>query len=225
MKEFGIVIILLKMSGLKIFLNEQEVEVGIDEVGRGCLMGRVYAAAVILPHTFPNDTYLDIKDSKRLSEKKRDILNKYIQENAVSYGIGYASIQEVDKLNIYHATILAMHRALDGLNVSVDRILVDGDRFKAYYDKDGNFPSYTCIKKGDASVLSIAAASILAKCARDQYVKDIIKNEDKYKIYGWLSNKGYGTKEHMNSLYAHGVTEYHRLTFAPCHSISKRYTV
>ena len=217
--------LLVKMSNLKLFLNKDEVEVGIDEVGRGCLMGRVYAAAVILPHTFPDETYLTIKDSKKLSEKKREILNKYIQENAISYGIGFATIEEIDKLNIYHATILAMHRALDNLDNKVDRILVDGDRFKAYYDKDGNFPSYTCIKKGDASILSIAAASILAKCARDQYVKDIVENENKYQIYGWLTNKGYGTKEHMDALYSQGITKFHRLTFKPCYNINKQFVI
>jgi ribonuclease HII len=211
------------MSDLKLYLNKNEVEVGIDEVGRGCLMGRVYAAAVILPQEFPDDYYKNIKDSKRLSQKKRDILNDYIKENAISYGIGYATVQEIDKLNIYHATILAMHRALDNLDISVDRILVDGDRFKAYYDKDGNFPSYTCITKGDSSMMSIAAASILAKCARDNYVKDIVVNENSYKVYGWLSNKGYGTKQHMNALETYGVTIYHRLTFNPCNKIDKKY--
>lgn len=213
------------MSDLKLYLNKDEVEVGVDEVGRGCLMGRVYAAAVILPREFPDNTYQNIKDSKRISQKKREILNDYIRENAISYGIGYATIQEIDKLNIYHATILAMHRALDNLNTSVDRILVDGDRFKAYYDKEGNFPSFTCIKKGDACVMSIAAASIIAKCARDNYVKEIVDKDNSYKVYGWLSNKGYGTKEHMNALESHGVTIYHRLTFNPCNRIDKKYQI
>ncbi len=213
------------MSSLKISLNPDEIEAGVDEAGRGCLMGRVYAAAVIMPQTFPDETYLQIRDSKRLSEKKRVLLQDYIKLNAISYGIGYAEVEEIDKLNIYHATIQAMHRALDGLNISIDRILVDGDRFKAYYDKDGNFPSYTCIKRGDDSVLSIAAASILAKCARDSYVCEIIKENPKMTEFGWLSNKGYGTKLHMETLYQKGITRFHRKTFAPCPKITLEYQI
>lgn len=212
------------MSSLKLFLDKQEVEVGVDEAGRGCLMGRVYAGAVILPHEFPDETYLQIKDSKKLSEKKRELLRLYIEKHAVSYGVGYAEVEEVDKLNIYHATILAMHRALDQLNCPVDRILVDGDRFKPYYDKTGNYPSYTCIKRGDDQIMSIAAASILAKCYRDAYVKRIVENDNKYSIYGWLTNKGYGTKTHIDALKNHGITQYHRVTFAPCPSINLRFS-
>ena len=212
------------MSSLKLFLNKQEIEVGVDEAGRGCLMGRVYAAAVILPHEFPDDIYLQIKDSKKLSEKKRDHLRGYIENNAISYGVAYADIEEIDKLNIYRATILAMHRALDQLNCQVDRILVDGDRFKPYYDKDGNYPSYTCIKKGDDQIMSIASASILAKSHRDAYVKELVEKDNKYIIYGWLTNKGYGTKKHIDALKDNGITEYHRLTFAPCTSISLRFS-
>lgn len=210
------------MSALKLFLNRDEVEVGIDEAGRGCLMGRVYASAVILPHSFPDDTYLQIRDSKRLSEKKRYKLMDYIKEHAIAYGIGYAEIDEIDKLNIYHASILAMHRALDQINMSVDRILVDGDRFKPYYDKDGNYPSYTCIKKGDDSIMSIAAASILAKCSRDDYVKEITQQHPELSSYQWISNKGYGTKVHIETVHKLGVTKFHRLTFAPCNQITLR---
>ena len=211
------------MTILKLYLNNEEVEVGVDEAGRGCLMGRVYAGAVILPKEFNDDIYLQIKDSKKLSEKKRLYLMDYIKQNSLSYGIGFASPDEVDKLNIYHATMLAMHRALDKLNISVDRILVDGDKFKPYYDKDGNYPSYTCIKKGDNSIVSIAAASILAKCSRDEYVKDIIKNTPELGIYGWQNNKGYGTKQHMEILKEKGITDYHRKTFAPCNNITLNF--
>ena len=211
------------MSELKLFLNHEEIEVGIDEAGRGCLMGRVYAAAVILPREFPDETYLQIKDSKRLSEKKRLMLMEYIKTHAIAYGVGYAEIEEIDKLNIYHASILAMHRALDEIKTSFDRILVDGDRFKAYYNSDGDFPSYTCIKKGDNIMFSIAAASILAKCYRDNYVKDIVKENPDYSVFGWLTNKGYGTKLHIDGLHHNGLTKYHRLTFTPCNNITLRF--
>lgn len=213
------------MSNLKLFLNKDEIEVGTDEAGRGCLMGRVYAAAVILPHEFPDDTYLQIKDSKRLSEKKRLMLMDYIKSNAIAYGVGYAEIEEIDKLNIYHASILAMHRALDKINTSFDRILVDGDRFKAYYNKDGDFPSYTCIKKGDNAIFSIAAASILAKCSRDNYVKDIVIDNPEYSVFGWLTNKGYGTKIHIDGLHNNGLTKYHRITFTPCNNITRQFKI
>ena len=212
------------MTSLKLFLNSSEIEVGVDEAGRGCLMGRVYAAAVILPATFPDDVYLQIKDSKKLSEKKRNLLKTYIETHALSYGVGFAEIDEIDKVNIYNATILAMHRALDKIDISVDRILVDGDRFKPYYDTNGNYPSYTCIKKGDDTIMSIAAASILAKCYRDAYVKEIVNQDNKYAIYGWLTNKGYGTSVHINMIKDKGISKYHRLTFAPCNGVSLRFT-
>ena len=208
------------MTSLKIYQTKGDIEVGVDEAGRGCLMGRVYAAAVILPQEFTDENYLQIRDSKKLSAKKRNALKSYIQETAIGFGVGYAESTEVDSKNIYNATILAMHRALDQLDVCVDRIFVDGKHFKPYFDKEDNFPSYQCIVGGDDSFLNIAAASILAKCARDEHVLSIIKDKPQLDAYGWSRNKGYGTSEHMKALQTHGVTEYHRKSFAPCKNIT-----
>lgn len=208
------------MAELKIYQTKNNIEVGVDEAGRGCLMGRVYAAAVILPQEFSDDTYREIRDSKKLSLKKREQLRTYIQDIAIGYGIGYAEPVEVDSKNIYNATILAMHRALDKLDLCVDKIFVDGKHFKPYFDKEDNFPSYQCIVGGDDSYLNIAAASILAKCARDDHVISIVRETPQLDAYGWSRNKGYGTSEHMRALEKHGVTDHHRKSFAPCKNIT-----
>lgn len=203
---------------LKRFEIPNCVEVGIDEAGRGCLMGRVYAAAVIMPAEYPDDdSYISqIKDSKKISEKKRYLLERYIKNTAVSYGIGWAEPSEIDKHNIYQATILAMHRALHQIQLKIDHILVDGPNFKPYCDKDDDYPDYTCVVKGDNSYVSIAAASILAKCARDTNVMELVHSQDCYQCYGWEKNKGYGTKTHMDAIQENGITVFHRLSFAPC---------
>lgn len=203
---------------LLLYKTEGELEAGVDEAGRGCLMGRVYAAAVVMPTTYAEDdkSYREIRDSKRISEKKRMRLETYIKETAVTYGVGYADVNEVDEHNIYHATFLAMHRALDQLDRSMDRLLIDGDRFKVYHDRFDNYPSYSCIVKGDGEYISIAAASILAKCARDAHVAEIVAAHPELEHYGWANNKGYGTKQHMEAIRLHGVTPFHRMSFAPC---------
>ena len=204
------------MTSLKIFENYGDIEVGIDEAGRGCLMGRVYAAAVILPQEFTDEQYCEIRDSKKLSLKKRESLRKYIESTAIAYGIGYAEPTEIDKKNIYNATIQAMHKALDNLHMCVDQIFVDGKHFKPYFDKEDNYPSYRCVVGGDDSYLNIAAASILAKCARDDHVLSLVKETPSLSVFGWERNKGYGTQEHMNAIKTHGVTQYHRLSYSPC---------
>lgn len=206
---------------LKLFEIPDCHEVGIDEAGRGCLMGRVYAAAVIMPSNYPeDDTYISqIKDSKKLSEKKRCELERYIKNTAIAYGIGYAEPDEIDKYNIYQATILAMHRALSHIKIKIDHILVDGPRFKPYCDADDDYPDYTCVVKGDNSYISIAAASILAKCARDSHVISIISDTTIYDMYGWRKNKGYGTKQHMDAIKQNGITKFHRKSFSPCRDV------
>ena len=206
---------------LKLFEIPDCNEVGVDEAGRGCLMGRVYAAAVIMPSTYEDDDtlYSQIKDSKKLSEKKRYELERYIKNTAVAYGIGYAEPDEIDTYNIYQATILAMHRALSNITVKIDHILVDGPRFKPFCDQDDDYPDYTCVVKGDKSYISIASASILAKCARDSHVLDISKLDDRYQMYGWIKNKGYGTKQHMEAITHQGITKYHRKSFSPCRNV------
>ncbi len=192
------------------------IEAGVDEAGRGCLMGPVYTAAVILPKEFSTDEYLEIKDSKKLSKKKRDKLRKYIENIAVSWAVDSASPDEIDKYNILNATLRSMHRAIDKLTVVPEHLAIDGNRFMIYTDSDDEIINHTLIKSGDDKYRNIAAASILAKTHRDEYVLRLVENDPDLKKYGWHTNKGYGTKEHMRGIYKYGVTEYHRKSFKPC---------
>ena len=203
-------------SSLKIFDNSEILEAGIDEAGRGCLMGRVYAGAVVLPHDFPDDRFLEIRDSKRLSAKKRHSLEEYIKSVAISYGIGFATVEEIDTHNIFQANQMAMHRAIDNLDLVVDQLLVDGDHFKPYFDRDGNFTNYKCVVKGDNTYLSIASAGILAKCAHDKYITNLLKEHPEWDVYGWSKNMGYGTAEHLHAIRCYGITCEHRKTFGIC---------
>ena len=196
-------------------MNEETpmIEVGIDEAGRGCLMGRVYVAAVILPDDVPADDSLwwQVKDSKKLSAKKRKLLKDFIKSNAKDWAIEYADVEEIEKYNILHATIRAAHRALDSLSVRPEQILMDGSYFKLYFDKDSDdVINHMCVPKGDASYISIAAASILAKEGRDEWVDTIASD---HPVYGWEKNKGYGTKQHRDAIIEHGTTSYHRMSF------------
>lgn len=178
------------------------VEAGCDEAGRGCLAGNVYAAAVILPPDYHNEL---LNDSKQLTEKRRYALREAIQRDAVAWAVGIVTPEEIDKINILNASILAMHRALDQLAVRPEAVIVDGNRFKPY----GGLP-YSTIVKGDGKYLSIAAASILAKTYRDDYMG---KLDEEYPQYDWKSNKGYPTKKHRDAIRKFGTTPYHRRTF------------
>ena len=178
------------------------IEAGCDEAGRGCLAGSVYAAAVILPDGYEN---LLLNDSKQLTEKRRYELRDIIQRDAVAWAVGIVTPEEIDKINILNASILAMHRALDQLQVRPEAIIVDGNRFKKYMELP-----HTTIVKGDGKYLSIAAASILAKTYRDDYMNLLAKE---YPQYDWLSNKGYPTKKHREAIRQYGITPYHRKTF------------
>jgi len=189
-------------SNLELKYNKSCVEAGCDEAGRGCLAGPVFAAAVILPDNFDNNI---INDSKQLSDKKRRELRTIIEKEAVSWAVGICDNIEIDKINILNASILAMHKALDKLFVCPDNIIVDGNRFKKYKDI-----SYTTIVKGDSKYLSIAAASILAKTYRDDYM---ISLDKKYPQYYWSQNKGYPTKKHREAIRESGITIYHRRSF------------
>ena len=181
---------------------EGKIEAGCDEAGRGCLAGSVYAAAVILPSDYQNDL---LNDSKQLTEKKRYQLREIIQRDAVAWAVGIVSPDEIDKINILNASILAMHRALDQLKVRPEAIIVDGNKFKPYQ----NLP-HTTIVKGDGKYLSIAAASILAKTYRDDYMNELAKD---FPQYDWLSNKGYPTKKHRDAIRQYGITPYHRKSY------------
>ena len=188
-----------------------KIEAGCDEAGRGCLAGSVYAAAVILPEDYHNEL---LNDSKQLTEKKRYQLREIIEHDAIAWAIGVVSPDEIDKINILNASILAMHRALDQLKVRPEAIIVDGNRFKPYFTTQGDCPRvqlpHTTIVKGDGKYLSIAAASILAKTYRDDYMNSLA---EEYPQYDWLSNKGYPTKKHREAIRQYGITPYHRKTF------------
>lgn len=179
-----------------------KIEAGCDEAGRGCLAGSVYAAAVILPDGYDNPS---LNDSKRLSAAKRMRLRDEIIRDARAWAIGVVTPEEIDHINILRASILAMHRALDQLQVRPEAIIVDGNRFLPYCDLP-----YTTIVKGDGKYQAIAAASILAKTYRDEYMERLAQE---FPQYGWQSNKGYPTAQHREAIRQHGVTPYHRKSF------------
>ena len=191
---------------------EGKVEAGCDEAGRGCLAGSVYAAAVILPDGYQNEL---LNDSKQLTEKRRYQLREIIERNAVAWAVGIVTPEEIDKINILNASILAMHRALDQLKVRPEAIIVDGNRFKKYSPPllgggRGEALPHTTIVKGDGKYLAIAAASILAKTYRDDYMNRLA---EEYPQYDWLSNKGYPTKKHREAIRQFGITPYHRKSY------------
>ena len=188
---------------------EGKIEAGCDEAGRGCLAGSVYAAAVILPEDYQNDL---LNDSKQLTEKRRYELREIIQCDAVAWAVGIVTPEEIDKINILNASILAMHRALDQLTVRPEAIIVDGNRFKPYYPPTTNHIPlpHTTIVKGDGKYMAIAAASILAKTYRDDYMNELA---EQYPQYDWQSNKGYPTKKHRQAIKEFGITPFHRKTY------------
>ena len=187
---------------LKSHYYEGLVEAGCDEAGRGCLAGSVYAAAVIFPPDYQN---ADLNDSKQLTDRRRHLLREVIERDALAWAVGIVTAEEIDKINILNASILAMHRALDGLKVRPQAVIVDGNRFKPYQQ----LPS-TTIVKGDGKYLSIAAASILAKTYRDDYMDQLA---EEYPQYDWKRNKGYPTRAHREAIRQYGITPYHRRSY------------
>ena len=184
------------------YYDRYELEAGCDEAGRGCLAGSVYAAAVVFPRGYVNE---ELNDSKKLSAHRRYELREIVKRDALAWAVGVVTPEEIDKINILNASILAMHCALDGLKVRPQAVIVDGNRFKPYHDLP-----YTTIVKGDGRYLSIAAASILAKTCRDDYMDGLA---EEYPQYDWKSNKGYPTKKHREAIRKYGATPYHRMTF------------
>ena len=178
------------------------IEAGCDEAGRGCLSGAVFAAAVILPQDYHHPL---LNDSKQLSEKQRYALRPIIEQDAIAWAVGIVTPQEIDEINILNASILAMHRAVEQLSHTPQHLLIDGNRFKPYT----GIP-HTCVVKGDGKYLSIAAASVLAKTYRDDYMLQL---HEQYPLYGWDKNKGYPTKEHRHAIELYGTTPYHRQSF------------
>lgn len=184
------------------FFRAGVVEAGCDEAGRGCLAGSVYAAAVVFAPDYESPL---LNDSKQLSARQRNVLRSEIERDALSWAVGVVTAEEIDKINILNASILAMHRALDQLTLRPEHIIVDGNRFKNY----GDTP-WTTIVKGDGKYLSIAAASILAKTHRDEYMRQL---HEEYPFYGWDHNAGYPTREHRQGIMKHGLSPYHRLSY------------
>ncbi|SHF60652.1 ribonuclease HII [Dysgonomonas macrotermitis] len=187
---------------LELFLNPDKIEAGCDEAGRGCLAGPVFAAAVILPKDFECAL---LNDSKQVKEKDRYELRSIIEDRALAWAVGIVDHQEIDKINILNASFLAMHRAIDQLSVVPEHLLIDGNRFRKYKDIVN-----TCVVKGDGKYLPIAAASILAKTYRDDFMLNI---HNEYPAYGWDTNKGYPTIRHRKAIAEFGVTPYHRMSF------------
>jgi ribonuclease HII len=187
---------------LKSNYSRFELEAGTDEAGRGCLSGPVVAAAVILPPDFHHEF---LNDSKQISEAKRRILRPIIEEHAVAFGVSFIHNEEVDELNVLQASLTGMHRSIDQLSVVPEFIIVDGNKFKPYQE----IPFKTIVK-GDAKFKSIAAASVLAKTYRDEFMEKI---HEEFPVYNWKKNKGYPTKEHRSAIAASGATKYHRMSF------------
>ena len=194
------------------YLNSGLIEAGCDEAGRGCLAGNVVAAAVILPADYVNPL---LNDSKKLTAKQRYALREQIEHEALAWAVGVATPQEIDNINILHASFLAMHRALDQLKLRPEAVIVDGNHFDPYVigkglPDEGKILPHTCIVKGDGKYLSIAAASILAKTYRDDYMTE---QAERFPFYGWEKNKGYPTKTHYQGIEKHGLCELHRKSF------------
>ncbi len=204
---------------LQQYYKKNQLEVGIDEAGRGCLFGPVCVASVIWPDE-DVDPSIVIKDSKKFSsKKKREKVYNYIIQNCTSYSIQLVDHTEIDRVNILQATLQGMHSCLDEISKKshFDHILVDGTHFNHYYNQEmDDYIPHNCIPKGDNLYKSIAAASILAKTYRDKYISNMVKEHPELEIYDIQNNMGYGTKKHMNAIHSHGITEWHRKTFSPC---------
>lgn len=186
-------------------MTEGVIEAGCDEAGRGCLAGPVSCAAVILPPDFSNDL---LNDSKQLSEKQRDLLRPVIEREALAWAVVMVSPEEIDRINILNASITGMQRALDALSITPQHVIVDGNRFRPWRDVP-----YDTVVKGDATYMSIAAASVLAKTHRDELMRNLAAS---HPGYGWERNMGYPTREHLEALLRLGITDLHRKSYAPC---------
>lgn len=203
---------------MKLFYDPIMIEAGVDEVARGCLLGRVYTCAVIWNKENDEDIEHPImKDSKQFKREKREEMAEYIKNYALDYCVTYNDENKIDEINILNATFDSMHNSLDGLNIDIDNILVDGNRFKPYLSKNGDFVPHICFEKGDTKYYAIAAASILAKVEHDNYIRDLC---NKYPIlqerYDLLNNMGYATQKHIEGIQKYGISQFHRKTFGIC---------
>lgn len=212
------------MSLLPFIVNDQTLEVGVDEAGRGPLIGRVYAGAVFWD---PSVTSELIRDSKKLDHRKRLIAYDFIKENCLSYGYGYAEPDEIDRINILQATLKSMHRAIVNCYVSPQHILIDGTQFHPYFNRDDEVVNHTLVVQGDDKYYSIAAASIVAKVERDLYVEKLCDQYSELDLYDIRNNKGYGSKNHIDAIEHWGITQFHRKSFGICKkfpNITKSFT-
>ena len=207
------------MNKLLPYQNEDTVEMGIDEAGRGCLIGRVYIAGVILPNNILElceEENIVIKDSKKLSKDNRTKIRKFIENVAIDYSIVYKDNNIIDEKNILQATLDGMHDVVHNISIKPDKILVDGNCFKIYRDKNGDMIQHECIVEGDNKYMSIASASILAKTYKDEYITNLVEQNPELNKYDLLNNSGYGTQNHIDAIKTYGITKYHRKTFGIC---------
>ena len=207
------------MNKLLPYQDENTIEIGIDEAGRGCLFGRVYIAGVILPKNILelcDKENIIIKDSKKMSKKKKEITKQFIEKVAIDYSIVYKENNEIDEKNIFACTMIGMHDVINNISTKPDKILVDGNHFNIYRDQNGDFIPHECVIEGDNKYMSIAAASILAKTYKDEYIKNIVQEYPDYHKYGLLNNSGYGTESHREAIKIFGITPHHRKTFGIC---------
>jgi len=208
---------------IKPYQEENRLEAGIDEAGRGCLFGRVYIASVILPPDIEElckEYNIKIRDSKKMNKNEHIRVCHFIEENALDYSIIYKEAYEIDSINILQATVLGMHECIDSLQIKPEKILVDGNYFPFYKDENGKWIEHECIIKGDNTYMSIAAASILAKRYKDKYIQDLVRDEPDLLKYDLLNHYGYGTTTHIDAIKKYGITKYHRKTFGICKNYS-----
>ena len=208
---------------MKQFYEKDKIEVGLDEAGRGCLFGPVCVGAVIWLDEDPikDDKNYEIKDSKKVSEKKRTLLKDYIKDNSIAYSIQLIHHNDIDKYNILQATLRGMRLCLDNITdiINIDTILIDGNHFDFYSDKNDNYIDHVCVIDGDNIYKSIAAASILAKTYRDEWIQNLVKENPELEKYDLHNNKGYGTKKHLDAIKEYGITKWHRKSFGICNSM------
>ena len=210
---------------LEQFYEKDKIEVGLDEAGRGCLFGPVCVGAVIWLDEDPikDDKNYEIKDSKKVSEKKRTLLKDYIKDNCIAYSIQLIHHEDIDKYNILQATLRGMRLCLDNITdiINIDTILIDGNHFDFYSDKNDNYIDHVCVIDGDNIYKSIAAASILAKTYRDKWIQNLVKENPELEKYDLYNNKGYGTKKHLDAIKKYGITKLHRKSFGICKNVNQ----
>ena len=214
---------------LEFYYDKDDIEAGCDEAGRGCLVGRVYAAAVIWPKEIPQEImnivdFTLIRDSKKLTEKRRLKAVEIIKRYSIAWAVAYEDEKTIDEINILQAAYSSMHKAIRQLHVEPQSLLVDGSYFKPYMNMEGEVVPHTTVTKGDNKYMSIAAASILAKVHRDQYITELYHSDPKFEPYEWHKNKSYGTKKHLDAIKKYGITPYHRLSFGICKKYAPDYT-